>query len=373
MGPRSATRVRAVAHRLLCVAPMPAVRAIRRLLTEWLYAIGADLVFLAAFLALLTVVCTAYGVRPRFVHGSTWVPLLLGAAMVAVGFLTRASAILRGDRARRAELARLALNTLRDWSPLVLLIVVYDNFHDLTHVIRPEVVDPVLRRLDEALLAVEPSLWAQRITRPWLTEYMTFAYALFFVFPGIVLGVTYARGELPAFREFGLALSLAYYLGLVGYMTVPAVGPRYAFGGEFSVPLVGYFITEPARAAWRSIELVDRDCFPSLHTAISSISLVYLWRARRGWGRPGRILVAVAAPLVVSLWASTIYLRYHYAVDVLAGWAVALVCTQAAPRLIRGYCRRVPRARALLAAPEVGVGGAWAGLSSARSTTGTSR
>jgi membrane-associated phospholipid phosphatase len=313
------------------------MQAFRRSLQRLLFSIGADLLFLVAFIAVLAIICAIYGATPHLVHGSTYLPLVVMAVLIAVAFGARLRGILSGDRRQQVEFLRLALTMLRDWSPLILIIVVYDNFHDLTRVIRPHVVDDTLRQLDESLLGIEPALWAQRITRPWLTEYMTFSYALFFVFPTLVLAITYARGEFFAFREFGLALSLAYYLGLVGYMTVPAVGPRFAMANEFTTPLVGYWLTEPARVAWNSIESVDRDCFPSLHTAMSTISLVYLWRLRRGWGRFGRVLFAVSAPLVVSLWASTLYLRYHYAVDVLAGWALALFCTRAAPALRRWY------------------------------------
>jgi membrane-associated phospholipid phosphatase len=297
---------------------------------------GPDLLLLALFLAILLVICAIYHVPLRAVHGSTFMPLGIMALLLLVAAGTRLRAIIAGDRRQLTELVRVGSSLVRDWAPLVAMIVVYDNFHDLTHVVRPQVVDDTLRRLDETLLGIEPSLWCQRITRPWLTEYMTFAYALFFAFPAVILGTLYARRRLLQFREVALALSIGYYLGLLGYMTVPAVGPRYAMAGEFTVPLTGYWLTEPARAAWSSLELVDRDCFPSLHTAMSTISLVYLWRLRRGW-RWGRVLLGVSAPLIVSLWASTIYLRYHYAVDVLAGWALALLCVHAAPAMVRWY------------------------------------
>lgn len=278
---------------------------------------------------------------------------MVPAALVTIlgcSFVRNARALFsRNAKLRRRWIGR-SLSTLRDWSPLLGILTIYDNFHDLTSLIRPHVVDAKLRLLDETIFGATPSLFLQRFATPALTEYMTFAYALFFVFPIIILTALYCRGEVLKFREFGLALSLAFYLGLIGYMLVPAVGPRFYMAHEFTVPLEGYWITAPARAAWSAIETVDRDCFPSLHTAISSICLVYFWRWRRSiYG--GTLLFIVALPLIVSLWMSTLYLRYHYGVDVLAGFFLAQFCVTRAPQLVAWYYRN-PTARAAIMRPS---------------------
>jgi membrane-associated phospholipid phosphatase len=280
--------------------------------------VGPDLLFLSGFAALTLVLSRVYGTPLRFIHGSTWLPTLSAVALVAVALWRRQS----------------TLATVRDWFPLILVIVVYDNFHDLTRVVHERTVDATLLNLDERLFGVEPSLWLQRATCPWLTELMSLAYALLFVFPTVILLGLHRRGDRRRFRELGFALVLAYCMGLVGFMTVPAVGPRYALASSFVVPLDGYWLTEPARQAWNSLEAVDRDCFPSLHTALSSIALIYFWRLRRAWPL-ARLLFWVSLPLIVCLWVSTLYLRYHYAVDVLAGFAVAASSAWCAPRVCR--------------------------------------
>jgi membrane-associated phospholipid phosphatase len=286
------------------------------------YAIGPDLIFLGLFLIVLAALIGCYrGASFTFVHGSFGLPLaVLGILLVA------------GTRSRAA--------LLRDWCPLISIVFIYENFHDLTDLIHPRTVDAALRAWDERLVGVEPTLWLQAWTRPWLTEYMSFCYLLYFVYPTIILTLLYQRGEFMRFRELGLALSLAFYLGLLGYMLVPAIGPRYTI--DFAVPLDGHWLTPRAAQAWDAIESIKRDCFPSLHTALTTVSLVYLWRLRHLW-RGGRALLAVSAPLIVSLWVSTVYLRYHYLVDVLAGWALGLGCARAAPAIVRAYYARKPR------------------------------
>jgi membrane-associated phospholipid phosphatase len=310
---------------LHCAAAMDSSTAIAPARPGWLwqltYHLGLDLIFLGVFASLLVVLMGVYGGRPTFLQTSIVLPLAIMTLLIAVGLVRR-----RGR----------TLALVRDWLPLILIVLVYENFHDLTDLVRPETVDGVLRRLDERLLGVEPALALSPISRPWLTEYMTFCYALYFVYPTIVLATLYARGEFVRFREFGLALSLAFYLGLFGYVLVPAIGPRYALAAELGRPLDGIWLTARAAAAWDALESVKRDCFPSLHTALTTISLVYFWRYRNTW-KWGRFLLFVCAPLIFSLWCSTIYLRYHYLVDVLAGFALAFFCCSAAPALVRAY------------------------------------
>ncbi|MBI5480505.1 MAG: phosphatase PAP2 family protein [Deltaproteobacteria bacterium] len=292
-----------------------------RHLLRLVYSLGLDLAFLCLFGAIFLAVRAHYGGHLTLRHGTTLVSGTAFVVMCLVSLIMKRS-------------MRPALQMVRDWVPLLLILLIYSNFHDLTYLIRPSTVDDSLRAWDVRLFRVEPTLWLQPYVRPWLTEYMTFCYALFFVFPTIVLVRLYLRGDFVLFREVGVALSLGFYLGLVGYALVPAIGPRYAFPQEFAVPLQGYWLTDRAAVAWSALQKVQRDCFPSLHTAITAIALVYLVRFRARW-RWGGVLLAICTPLIVSLWASTIYLRYHYAVDVVAGFALAALCTLLAPALCR--------------------------------------
>jgi membrane-associated phospholipid phosphatase len=77
----------------------------------------------------------------------------------------------------------------------------------------------------------------------------------------------------------------------------------------------------------------SRAAFPSLHAAVSLVMLAAAWRFVRAW-------FFVALPLVVGLWVSTIYLRHHYVVDLLAGFALAPVALVLAPRIDRWWSHR---------------------------------
>jgi membrane-associated phospholipid phosphatase len=48
----------------------------------------------------------------------------------------------------------------------------------------------------------------------------------------------------------------------------------------------------------------------------------------------------VLLPFTLGLWISTIYLRHHYAVDLIAGWMLAPVAMWIAPRVDGWWARR---------------------------------
>jgi membrane-associated phospholipid phosphatase len=193
---------------------------------------------------------------------------------------------------------------------------------------------------DRALLGVDLGLWLQAYTRPWLTELMQVSYLVYYIVPFLVLGALYRRhpvaSDLP--RETGqpgtafdlcvTAMALSHYLAFVGYLTLPALGPRFALASQYHVELTGLWLANPIHDALNVMEGIKRDAFPSGHTSVALLSLYYAVRFTPR-------LVPAVAPGVFLMILSTMYLRYHYLVDVLAGAALAGLCVTLAPQLIR--------------------------------------
>src|SRR5260221_4443157 len=74
-----------------------------------------------------------------------------------------------------------------------------------------------------------------------------------------------------------------------------------------------------------------RDVFPSLHVGLSAVVLWYAWKH-------GKTAFLLLLPFVAGNWISTLYLRYHYLIDVLVGFVVAflgVLLARAALRLER--------------------------------------
>jgi hypothetical protein len=149
-----------------------------------------------------------------------------------------------------------------------------------------------------------------------LTDLFSACYLIYF--PCLLLGcVHYFRGSLPTLRRFVIGLFTVYGIGFLGYTVLPALGPYLdpTLAPQFHGALAGGWISHfNANLVLNGSNRVD--VFPSLHCAVTLFILCFD-RAHapqrfRFWFVP-----------VIGLWIATVYLRYHYLVDVLAGFALA--------------------------------------------------
>jgi membrane-associated phospholipid phosphatase len=258
----------------------------------------------------------------------------VGGMLLASSSLVDGGLALAGRLPARRIGAR-QLRALRLWAPFAIVYLCYRALRGALPVLVSSGFEDQLRALDEALLGASPAWWLERIHAPWLTELLAYAYATMFFLPLAVLLVLHARGRDRELRRVALALQLAFYLGFAIFLVVPARSPDVVY--RFPSELSGYGFYEASTAAWRRLQAVTFDAFPSMHTAISTIALIYAWRLRRVLA-PARPWLPVAAmvPVVALLQLATLYLRQHYFVDLIAGWAVAGIATAIAARWLGG-------------------------------------
>jgi membrane-associated phospholipid phosphatase len=224
---------------------------------------------------------------------------------------------------------------LRETVPFLACVLIYTNLHDTIGFVNPHDVHYWLLGLDQALFGVEPCVWAERFITPARTELMRFLYLGFFWIAPSTSLLLLLRRRWPEFRAATLGVVVCFYLGYALYVLLPAAPPRLVLVYEFSKNLRGYPVGFSALSA-RAFALLPADsraAFPSLHAAVSLVVLVYAWRHVRSW-------FFLLLPFVLGLWVSTIYLRHHYFVDLVAGWALAPVALAAAPRLDAWWSRR---------------------------------
>ena len=208
-------------------------------------------------------------------------------------------------------------NIVRDWFPfLIILMMYYSLWGAATHLLVTHDRDTALFAWDHRLFGFEPSLALQRIISPPLTAWMEFAYSFHLYNIPIVACFIYMCRPRQRFREMMFGLVLVTLFGLIGYILVPAVGPLYALRNQYTVPL-----TQPLAIFSRQIDFMDyaritRDVFPSLHVGISFVVWLYAWRNSKA-------LFWILSPFMLSLWFSTVYLRYHYFIDCVAGFIIA--------------------------------------------------
>ena len=176
---------------------------------------------------------------------------------------------------------------------------------------------------DTLLTTIDRHLWGGRIlpayfryeAHPYLTDLLA---ACYFSFYAIVLGsvawYAYARAT-PAARRYFNGLIFLYSAGFIGYFLLPAAGPAFTTHPDGGA---GGIIAPPLIAIIKD-GVTGMDVFPSLHTALTLYITTYLWRDGK------RMAALICAPLTAGTIVATIYLRYHYGVDVLAGFLLAAV------------------------------------------------
>ncbi len=224
-------------------------------------------------------------------------------------------------------------SAVRNWLPLPYILFGYKMIHYLINSDRNPgfmvIRDRWLIAADRWIFGGDPTIWLQRMVAPWLTELMQLFYATNYFLPLALVLILYLRRERFPFQKSVFVITLGYILSYLGYFIIPAIGPRFTI--HHAVPLEGILVREKLAELIYCLDACPRDCFPSGHTEIPLITLWLAFRFRRK-------LFWLYLPIVTGLIGSTVYLRYHYVIDVIAGVALAAVVIL----LARGVEKREP-------------------------------
>ncbi|MEW6210410.1 MAG: phosphatase PAP2 family protein, partial [Acidobacteriota bacterium] len=217
---------------------------------------------------------------------------------------------------------------IRSWYPVVLIPLVYKELEYLIPRIHPRDYDRELAAIDYAIFGAHPTVWLERMTHPALTEIFQLSYITYYFLPLVLGAVLWRRRELDRFHFLLFVIVLGFYLSYLGYIAVPAIGPRFILADQQTFSLSGILFFDFIRATLDRAEGITRDCFPSGHTELTLVVLYYSYRFHR---RTFWSLIAPGSLLIIS----TVYLRYHYVIDVLAGALLALAVIAVAKPLYR--------------------------------------
>lgn len=215
------------------------------------------------------------------------------------------------------------------FSPIFFIVFIYQSFGDLIHHLWSD-IDPWLIRIDFFIFGIHPIVWMERWITPWLTDLMSFFYGSYYFLPFIFILTLYIQDKK---RELNLSIFIlifGYYLSFIGYILFPAIGPRYTQTNLFSKPLEGGIISEIVIGGLDLIAHNKRDVMPSGHTQMSLIVLFLAYRYHR-------TIFYIYLPIVWGLILSTVYLRYHYVIDLFVGSLTAWICMFVGLRLFRWW------------------------------------
>ncbi len=189
--------------------------------------------------------------------------------------------------------------------------------------------DPLVLRLERAIFGLQPTVWLQRFVAPPLTEWMMFAYVFYVViYPGLAALIYFRRGE-RALEDYLFVLAATNVVCFLGFMAFPIAGPLYYMPEAYTVPLKGWFFTACGEYIRHNVHVIGGS-LPSPHCAIATV----MWMMARRYVRPAFYALT---PVILSLYVSTFFLRYHYVTDSVVGILTGALILCAAPGLVRAW------------------------------------
>jgi hypothetical protein len=197
----------------------------------------------------------------------------------------------------------------------------YFFFREMLPLLNPASLDTELHGLGITLFGAEPALILDRVISSTTTEWFAFFYfGYFFVLAVHVIPILFLVRSQRLLGEFTFGMLYTFCLGHTLYVLVPGYGPYRAVAAEFQHAL--------PNGLWLDVvmQTVDeggalKDIFPSLHTAAPLFIALFSFRHRALI--PFRYTWPVVFFFSLNIIVATMFLRWHWIIDVVAGVALA--------------------------------------------------
>ena len=255
---------------------------------------------------------------------------VLGQVIAVIALMLVVGLIVVVGRDRLGETRLEYRSRLRAVAPIALVLattlalngVVRGVFYDLSWTVGWEATWTIYELEGQFIV------WIQSLATPPVTAYFSFMYVYGYVFLLVFPIVAYfALADTGPLRLLFASYTFNYVLGLVCYTLVIAYGPR-----NVMPELVSSLLYETYPHYQHLTRQVNRNVnvFPSLHTSLAATAAILAYRTRDTYPR----WTPIATVLAVSVAVSTMYLGIHWAVDVVAGVALASASVVLADRLV---------------------------------------
>jgi membrane-associated phospholipid phosphatase len=217
---------------------------------------------------------------------------------------------------------------------LALLSWWYPDTFDLNRIL-PN-LDPTFASLEQSLFGCQPALlFSQQWTHPVFSELMYLGYSSYFLLI-VIVTFYYFFQRYQEFRRTSFVILSSFFVYYVIFVLLPVTGPQYYYlavgvdniaQGVFP-PVGDFFLTHDEMMempGWKDGFFYQfmmhahaagerpTAAFPSSHVGVTFILLLLAWRSR------SRRLVCIVLPFFLLMCLATVYIRAHYAIDVVAG------------------------------------------------------
>jgi len=224
-----------------------------------------------------------------------------------IGFVLFISLVIYLDHVTPNRVVRF----FRHFYPLALLGYFYPETDYLNNVIFPN-LDPFVANLEVTVFGGHPSIWfSEYFPWKWFNDLMNLGYLSYYFLIFIVCYTVYKK----SYQHFSFVLFvvvMSFYIYYVIFIIFPVAGPQYSLLPPDNQLPDAYVFREIIK--WvHSFGERPTAAFPSSHVGIMCI-LLYLS------GKFAPRLIKWIIPFGVILVLSTVYIKAHYVIDVIAGF-----------------------------------------------------
>ena len=203
--------------------------------------------------------------------------------------------------------------------------VVQVSYFFLKHVlplVNTITLDQKLYELDLWLFHYEPAMAWDRYVTPATTNWFAFFYFGYFLLMAVhVIPLVFFGRQKQIVGEFTFGILLMFSIGHSLYLVVPGYGPYRAMADAFQHPFPdGLWYRMTMDAVHSSGALMD--IFPSLHTGAPTVLALFSYRNRKHM--PYRYTWPIVTFCTANIIIATMFLRWHYLIDVVAGFSIAV-------------------------------------------------
>jgi hypothetical protein len=283
-----------------------------RTLREWLLRVSLNDWIVLAYLALLNVaVLSSEG------HGPGRDRAILEVAGLFIVFATVVVGLIRGGVLSHPIGSPLAFRLCHYGS----IQLTYFFMRGFLPIVNPGTLDRELHELGLRLFGIEPALALEHWITSGTTEWFAFFYYGYFFVLGLhVIPIIFFSRHPRILSEFALGLLLVLAEGQSLYLVVPGYGPA-SLPALFSRQL-------PPGVWWNLVKQLvasagaQKDIFPSIHTAAPTFILLFSFHNRAHL--PYRFTWPLVGFYSFNIIVATMFLRWHWLVDIVAGLVLAL-------------------------------------------------
>ena len=202
------------------------------------------------------------------------------------------------------------LQFLRNFYPLLLLGFFYSETDYYNNLIF-ENFDSTLVQIENLFFGTQLSLqFSKLIPNKWFSELMHFGYFSYYL---MTLGVPllfYLKAR-RRFEKTMFIIVLSFCLYYLSFIIFPSIGPQFYFPMEQQTVPDAYLF-QKIMDIIITIGESETGAFPSSHVGMAIIFLIIIRKRFKNY-------CFIILPLVTVLILSTIYLKAHYAIDIIAG------------------------------------------------------